>query len=353
MPLPEPPAEQFAVLDPTRPEAPKSGPTEPAAAGLDPVMIVTAVPAERDAVVSAVRDAALAEAPGERPHENSGFEGSGPGANSGSAAGSCPGADSVLDVSGGYQLHRVRFGGGPPLTVDTLAAGVGAGAAAAGTATVLTTAALAGRPYGLVVSAGICGGFLPDDGTADFGAPNSGTAGASTGDSSTSELGTPEFGTRELGTESRSHVVPTLGGTVLATAIVAADLGAQTPYGFASVAELGFGTVEHRPPARLARTAAEATGAATGPVLTVSTVTGTAQRAEELAARHPGAVGEAMEGFGVAEAAAAHGVPTLELRTVSNRVGPRDREAWRIPDALAALGGSCTALVPVLRAWAA
>ena len=43
-----------------------------------------------------------------------------------------------------------------------------------------------------------------------------------------------------------------------------------------------------------------------------------------------------MEGFGVAEAAAAHGVPVLELRAVSNPVGPRDRAAWRIGDALAA-----------------
>ncbi len=41
-----------------------------------------------------------------------------------------------------------------------------------------------------------------------------------------------------------------------------------------------------------------------------------------------------MEGFGVAEAAAAHGVPALELRAVSNPVGPRDRAAWRIGEAL-------------------
>ncbi|OEV06908.1 futalosine hydrolase [Streptomyces nanshensis] len=58
-----------------------------------------------------------------------------------------------------------------------------------------------------------------------------------------------------------------------------------------------------------------------------------------------------MEGFGVAEAAAAQGVPVLELRTVSNPVGPRDRAAWRIPGALAALGTGCAAMLPVLRAW--
>ncbi|MEU8351332.1 futalosine hydrolase, partial [Streptomyces sp. NPDC048845] len=66
--------------------------------------------------------------------------------------------------------------------------------------------------------------------------------------------------------------------------------------------------------------------------------------AAALAERHPGAAAEAMEGFGVAEAAAAHGVPVLEIRAVSNPVGPRDRAAWRIPDALAALTAAFAAL---------
>ncbi|MFD9129717.1 futalosine hydrolase, partial [Kitasatospora sp. NPDC059571] len=63
-----------------------------------------------------------------------------------------------------------------------------------------------------------------------------------------------------------------------------------------------------------------------------------------VAPRHPGAVGEAMEGFGVAEAAARFGVPCLEIRTVSNPVGPRDRAAWRIGEALGALERAFAAL---------
>ncbi|MEV6538497.1 futalosine hydrolase [Streptomyces sp. NPDC051665] len=185
--------------------------------------------------------------------------------------------------------------------VDVIAAGVGPAAAAAATAT-----ALAGTPYALVVSAGIAGGFLPE-------AP--------------------------------------VGSLVIADEITAADLGAETPDGFVPVTELGFGTVTHRPPSALVRDLAVAAGARTGAVLTVSTVTGTAVRAAELRARHPRALAEAMEGFGVAEAAAAHGIPVLELRAVSNPVGPRDRAAWRIGDALAALTegfGKCT---PVLESW--
>ncbi|MEV7600154.1 futalosine hydrolase [Kitasatospora sp. NPDC089797] len=198
-----------------------------------------------------------------------------------------------LPLPGGT-LHRCA---GAP--VDVLAAGVGPAAAAAGTA-----AALASHRYGLVASAGIAGGFAPH-------AP--------------------------------------VGATVLAGAIVAADLGAETPEGFADVTELGFGTARHTPPPGLVALAARALAAhsveaVTGPVLTVSTVTGSAERAAELASRHPGAAAEAMEGFGVAEAAARFGVPAFELRTVSNPVGPRDRAAWRIGEALAALGRAFAAL---------
>ena len=115
--------------------------------------------------------------------------------------------------------------------------------------------------------------------------------------------------------------------------------------------ELGFGTVTHRPPKSLVREAVSAAGARAGTVLTVSTVTGTAARAAALRARHPRALAEAMEGFGVAEAAAAHGVAVLELRAVSNPVGPRDRAAWRIGDALTALRAGFGKLVPVLESW--
>jgi futalosine hydrolase len=131
---------------------------------------------------------------------------------------------------------------------------------------------------------------------------------------------------------------------VVAAEITAADLGAETPEGFQDVARLGFGRVAHTPPYGAVRAATAALDAVQGEVLTVSTVTGSAERAAELTARHPHAVAEAMEGFGVAEAAARFGVPVMELRTVSNAVGPRDRAAWRIGEALAALERAVLAL---------
>ncbi|MEV6814852.1 futalosine hydrolase, partial [Micromonospora sp. NPDC051296] len=76
----------------------------------------------------------------------------------------------------------------------------------------------------------------------------------------------------------------------------------------------------------------------------VSTVTGTAASTEALRQRHPDAVAEAMEGYGVAVAASHAGVPFAELRTISNPVGPRDRDAWRMREALNALTTAATAL---------
>ncbi|MFD7919040.1 futalosine hydrolase [Streptomyces sp. NPDC059740] len=253
------------------------------------VLVVTAVPAERDAVVAAFTAGAA------REHL----------------------------LPGGLAVHRCTGPG--ELVVDVVAAGVGPAAAAAGTATALTAAALraapadAARPYDLVVSAGIGGGFTGAD--------------AAGGPAAGAPAGAP------------------VGSAVVADAIVAADLGAQTPDGFLSVTQLGFGRDVHLPPPDLVAALTAASGARAGAVLTGSTVTGSAARAAELAARHPQALAEAMEGFGVAEAAAAYGLPVAEIRTVSNPVGPRDRAAWRIGDALAALTHTFTALPRALTTW--
>ncbi len=200
----------------------------------------------------------------------------------------------------------LRTGGGPspgPVRADLLAAGVGPAAAAAGAATALTAAALCAEPYDLVIATGIGGGFAP---------------------------------------------LAPIGTVVVADSVVAADLGADSSDGFLSVEDLGFGNCVHQSPAGLSAEVAYALGAVRGQILTVSTATGSAETARELSTRYPGAVAEAMEGFGVAEAAASHGVPMLEIRAVSNAVGPRDRSAWRIGDALAALTTAFTTLRAVL-----
>lgn len=181
-----------------------------------------------------------------------------------------------------------------------IAGGVGPAAAAVSTALELA----ASPSYELVISAGIGGGFS---------------------------------GAAELGT------------LVLADIVIAADLGAETAEGFIPLDELGFGSAS-LPVSEAWRERLQGVIQQSGlplhigPVLTVSTVTGTAETAELRARRVQGAAAEAMEGYGVAQAAAKLGVPFLELRSISNAVGPRDRAAWRIGDAMQALREAFSAI---------
>jgi futalosine hydrolase len=179
-----------------------------------------------------------------------------------------------------------------------LVGGVGAAAVAAATA-----AMLAGERHDVVVSAGI-GGVFPQAGR--------------------------------------------IGDLLVAERIIAADLGADGPEGFQSVEELGFGTtVLEALPVDGLKVSLDAAGfdVVRGDLLTVNTATGTAERAAWLRARHPQSVGEAMEGYGVAVAAALFGLPVAEVRAASNLIGPRDRAAWRIGEALAVLTAAATPLV--------
>lgn len=182
---------------------------------------------------------------------------------------------------------------------DVLVAGVGPVVAAVNTARALATV-----EYGLVISAGIGGGF-----------------------------------------PGRTEV----GSLVVANKIIVADLGADTLEGFRSVEELGFGFTQIQIDAGLVNRVIAALlttklSVNTGPVLTVSTVTGTTERGLELAARIPGATAEAMEGYGVGFAALDRGLPVLEIRAISNMVGPRERSTWRIKEALDVLETASTVL---------
>jgi futalosine hydrolase len=60
--------------------------------------------------------------------------------------------------------------------------------------------------------------------------------------------------------------------------------------------------------------------------ITVARVTSTEESAERLA--QLGADVESMEGFAVLRAAQRAGIPAIELRGISNRVGSRERSGW-------------------------
>jgi futalosine hydrolase len=184
-------------------------------------------------------------------------------------------------------------------TAHVLVAGVGPAASAAATSAELTV----GR-FELVLNAGIGGGFAPMK----------------------------------------------LGGIAVASSSVFADLGVETDDGFVPVSSAGFGVERYDVPPRLAVELADATGGHMGTILTVATVTGSADTSAELQRRHPDAIAEGMEGAGVAAAAAVHGMAFAEIRSISNVVGPRRREEWDIPGALDSLGRAVAAVTA--REWA-
>lgn len=81
----------------------------------------------------------------------------------------------------------------------------------------------------------------------------------------------------------------------------------------------------------------------TGPSLTVAGVSGDQEQADTLRTRYK-ALTENMEGFSLALAARRHGIGFLEIRTVSNPVGARDKRLWNFRLALQAL----RSILPVL-----
>jgi len=196
-------------------------------------------------------------------------------------------------------LTPVSIAQTPGGEVVVTAGGVGPASAAATTALLAATAAAESSPFDLLVCAGIGGGFSIDPG--------------------------------EL---------------VCATAALFGDLGAETdaPDGFTSAPELGFGVDNYPTAATISAEFAQRCGAVLGPILTITTVTGTAATASFRRRHHPGVLAEGMEGAGVAAAAAATGSLFTEIRAISNHVGPRNRDAWQIPRALDALADAFAAI---------
>jgi futalosine hydrolase len=172
--------------------------------------------------------------------------------------------------------------------LDVLVCGVGPAAAAAATARTIAENSHMGRAYDVVVNAGICGAF-----------------------------------------RGKARI----GDLLIATDSVAAELGVALPWRFQPIDEIGFGT--NRIGCNTVLTVA--VEGVRGEILTLASITGSDGLAANLAHRYPDAIGEAMEGFGVATAAQQAGLPFAEIRAVSNYIGDRDVENWDWSSALKTL----------------
>ncbi len=89
------------------------------------------------------------------------------------------------------------------------------------------------------------------------------------------------------------------------------------------------------------------TSLASGPFVTVSTCTGTTEKATELEKRTDG-ICENMEGAAVALACQQLSVPLLEVRGISNLVEDRNTSRWDLPAGMLA---AQNAIIALLQAW--
>lgn len=132
------------------------------------------------------------------------------------------------------------------------------------------------------------------------------------------------------------------GDLAISSQVIQADLGAWDQDQFHSLDQLGLSlspTKRHNGVFDVwekAEAWAQQVGAQYGPMLTLNSVTGSDVQAKQLQQRYSQALTEGMEGAGVAHAAWQAGIPMVEVRGISNMVGPRQREAWQIGPALAA-----------------
>jgi len=122
-----------------------------------------------------------------------------------------------------------------------------------------------------------------------------------------------------------------------------AELGAEDGEHFLTIEELGLPAEASfsnaTPPSNAALSALPAVTA-----ITVNTVHGNAQSIAAAARRfHPQV--ESMEGAAFMAACLMHHVPFAQVRAVSNAVEPRDRESWKIQEALAALASATLEIV--------
>lgn len=156
-----------------------------------------------------------------------------------------------------------------------------------------------------------------------------------------------------------------IGDLALATEEVYGDEGVLAPEGFLDLHHLGFPTIEkagrkffdrfpcdpalYQAALPLMEQTAAAAGRkmAAGPVVTVSTCSGTSAAGVELS-RRTGGICENMEGAAVAQICALHGTPFLEIRGISNLTEDRDLSSWDLNSgALVAQ----QALMTFLRNW--
>ena len=130
-----------------------------------------------------------------------------------------------------------------------------------------------------------------------------------------------------------------LGDTVVASSVIHADDGVQTPESFLDCSQMGFplgnfaGAALPVPTRVVDWLVARLGPAAVGGIATVSTCSGTDLLARQVRQR-TGAIAECMEGAAVGLVAHRLGIAFGEVRVISNTTGDRPGQTWDLKGAL-------------------
>lgn len=138
---------------------------------------------------------------------------------------------------------------------------------------------------------------------------------------------------------------------VLASSCIYFEEGVITPSGFSDMDAMGFSLGSFRGncvPVDDNAFSILQNQYTCGPIATVATCSGTDEAANEVVKR-TNAIAEAMEGAAVVHAAVRLGVGAIELRVISNTTGDRDKQQWRLEEALIALGKAVKQAVGAIR----
>ncbi|MBI5851022.1 MAG: futalosine hydrolase [Planctomycetes bacterium] len=143
---------------------------------------------------------------------------------------------------------------------------------------------------------------------------------------------------------------PGLLSLVLAGESVFADEGVATPDGFLDLRAMGLAaeTVFHADASRTAAAAEALGGVPVVRAATVSTCSGTDERAKEIAERS-GASIETMESAALALVCRTFAVPWIELRCISNLTGDRRSAPFAVAQACARVQGAVADLLSSAR----
>ncbi len=127
--------------------------------------------------------------------------------------------------------------------------------------------------------------------------------------------------------------------------VICFGIGAGTGDGFVSAAEMGWPQWPLSPQISDTICLTEDGAIASVTLLTCCAASANEQDVQMRLRKYPNAVAEDMEGFSVAAACRFAGIPLSIVRGISNRAGDRNKDNWRVGEAMVSVEASIVGIL--------